>query len=295
MKILLTGATGFIGSAVARRLSTEYEITCAVRSTSDRSRLQGTDVQYLLTDTGTEQLYQEMAAAEPDLVIHMAGVFYSEHNRETIDNLLQSNVVYATKIFDAACEAGCQAFINTGSCWQNYEGETYNPVNLYAATKQAAEDILDYYVHARDCRAIHLTIFDSYGPDDSRRKILNILRDTPDGGTIGMSGGQQKMYLTYVDDIVDAYVQTVKLIQNMPDGTAVKYAVRGNRPHSLREIAEAYLKASGKRIDIHWGERPYRNREIMDPTGWGDPVPGWKPGHSLESGMEAYVKGGEKY
>lgn len=295
MKILLTGATGFIGSVVARRLSTEYEVICAVRSTSDRARLLGTDVQYLLTDTGTEQLYQKMAAAEPDLVIHIAGVFYSEHGRETLENILQSNVVYAAKIFDAAYGAGCRAFINTGSCWQNYEGEDYNPVNLYAATKQAAEDILAYYVRAKACRAVHLTIFDSYGPNDSRRKILNILRDTPDGGTIGMSGGQQKMYLTYLDDIVDAYVQAVKLIQEMPNGTVAKYSVRGENPYSLRDIAEAYLKASGKTIDIHWGERPYRNREIMDPSGWGVPVPGWKPKYSLESGMEAYVQGWEKY
>jgi CDP-3, 6-dideoxy-D-glycero-L-glycero-4-hexulose-4-reductase len=288
MNIVITGTTGFIGNAVARRICKDHTVWCTLRKTSDSSKLEDIPCNLLYVDD-RESLYDRLAEIKPELVIHLAGVFLTEHNSENIGGMVDSNIDFPVVLFDAAYEAGCRQFLNTGSCWQNYQGETYNPVNLYAATKQALEEILKYYAYAKDARAITLTIFDSYGPKDTRGKILNIIARLNDGDSIGMSGGEQKMYLCYIEDIVNAYVQAIHLLHDGKAGTYAKYAVRGEQAYSLKEIVNAYLAATGKTLNISWGERAYRKREIMDPSGWGTVLPGWHIQYPLAEGMRLYA------
>ena len=293
MRIVITGATGFIGNAVAKEISTEHDVWCTVRSLSNISKLENIKCKFLYVDE-RQTLYKQMLEVNPELVIHIAGVCLSEHNSDNIAELIDSNIDFPTVLFDAAYEAGCRQFLNTASCWQNYQGENYNPVNLYAATKQAMEDILQYYVKAKDAKAITLTIFDSYGPNDSRNKILNLVSRVKDGGSIGLSIGEQRMYLCYIDDIVSAYKRAANLVCAMKSGEYQKYAVRDEKTHTLREIIEMYIQLSRKKVKIIWGERAYRNREIMNPDGWGKVIPGWDIQYPLQIGMKLYVDSGEE-
>lgn len=293
MIIVITGATGYIGNAVAKRLSKENDVWCAVRHTSDMHRIEHIRCRTFDVDP-RECLYKRLVEIKPQLVIHLAGVFLSEHRSDNISEMLDSNIDFPTILFDAAYEAGCRQFINTGSCWQNYGGSKYNPVNLYAATKQATEDILEFYVNVKSVKAITLCIFDSYGPDDSRNKVLNIVNQLSDGDSIDMSGGEQKMYLCYIEDIASAYAQAINVLSNMKDGEYAKYAVRGEKTYSLKEIIDKYLILSKKKIVIRWGKRQYRKREIMDPSGWGTIMPGWHAEYSLEKGLRLYISNGGK-
>ena len=289
MRIILTGATGYIASILVKKLvENNNDVWCTARKTSDVSKLESVECELLYTDY-LEGLYEELKDINPEMVIHLAGVFLSQHGKDNIRNMVESNIVFPTILFDAAYEAGCRYFINTGTYWQNFEGEAYNPVNLYAATKESIENILKYYIKAKSVKGITLTIFDSYGPKDTRNKVLNIVSRLTEGECIGMSGGEQKMYLCYIDDIVDAYLHAIKLIQEYRDGEYHKYAVRGEESHSLKEIIRLYLKESNKNIVVKWGEREYRKREIMDPSNWGEIMPGWKAKISLEEGMKLYI------
>jgi nucleoside-diphosphate-sugar epimerase len=59
--------------------------------------------------------------------------------------------------------AGIRRLVNAGTTWQHYLGQVYDPVNLYAATKQAFEAILKFYTSTRDFQAITLELTDTYG------------------------------------------------------------------------------------------------------------------------------------
>ena len=65
-------------------------------------------------------------------------------------------------------EVGVKILVNTGTSWQHYENKDYSPVNLYAATKQSFEAILQYYVEVASLKAITLKLFETYGLDDPR-------------------------------------------------------------------------------------------------------------------------------
>lgn len=289
-KIIVTGATGYIGNRAARELSKENKIWCTVRQSSNVDILDDFPCKKIFVDEKMS-MYEAFNKVNPDCVIHIGGVFAASHDSTNIQQLLESNIFFPSIVFDAAYAAGCRKFINTGSFWQNYGGEDYNPVNLYAATKEAAEDILKFYVRSKGCKALTLNIFDTYGFGDHRKKILNIIRDLADGDTIGITEGNQKMYLCYIDDLLSAYRISIGLLDSMGSGEYKKYSLRGETPNSLREIIETYISVSGKKIDIRYGEREYRHREIMDPTGWGEVLPGWKQKYDLKTGIRKYLSG----
>ncbi len=284
MRIAVTGATGYIGSHLVSAFCRKHEVYAIVRTTSETAGIQAYVKEFIVYDS--EQVYGRLAAIQPEVLIHLAGVFYGEHTADNIENLLNANLVFSTVVFDAAVSAGCKKIINTGTYWQQFAKEDYNPVNLYAATKQAAEDILMYYVKARRCSAVTLQIFDSYGPDDNRKKILNIIRELEDGARIDMSGGRQKMYYCHIEDLVSGYARALELLAEMAPGTAVRYALREEEPVMLRTLIEEFLRIQGKRLEINWGGRAYRDREIMEPAGIGTVLPGWTPRYSWQQGVE---------
>lgn len=284
MKIAITGATGYIGSHLASMLSRENEVYAIVRQTSDTALIQDCVEKVIIYEK--ESIYSELSEIRPDALIHLAGVFYREHTPDNIGNLLEGNLVFSTVVFDAAVSAGCRNIINTGTYWQHFSGEDYDPVNLYAATKQATEDILLYYVNVKGCRALTLQIFDSYGPDDHRNKILNIIGNLDDGAHMDMSGGQQKMYFCHIEDLVSAYVRALEIVGEMESGTYARYALRDENPLPLRTLVEEFLKIKGKHVQINWGACAYRDREIMDPSGMGTVLPGWHPRYTWEQGVK---------
>lgn len=288
MKIVMTGATGFLGGYIAKRLTELHQVWCIVRKDSIIQDLSSIPVALIYSDR-YDNLYDELQKVKPDLVIHLAGIFLGEHNRDNIEGMLEANLKFTCVFWDAAFQAGCKNFINTGTYWQNYLGETYNPVNLYAATKQAAEDLLLYYIKVKKSKAITMQIFDSYGPNDKRNKVLNLVAKLQNGDEIDMSQGEQKLYFCYVEDIVSAYERAIELVVSMDEGEYHKYAIRSKDPISLRTIIDEYLQIAGKDIKCNWGKRSYREREIMNPDGIGEPLPGWEAKYTLQQGLQKYI------
>lgn len=290
MEILLTGATGFLGGYVLRSLrEAGREVCCLVRSAS-RTEAVEPYASMILRYTEYCELYGLLERIRPETVIHMAGRFLGEHGPESIEDLLDSNIKFPTVLLDAAHRAGCRRLLNTGTCWQRYGGAAYDPVNLYAASKQAFEDCAAYYVRAGGWTALTLQIFDTYGSNDPRRKVLNLVHALKDKESLDLSPGAQKLYFCHADDVAAAYRRALELLEVQVPGTARTWAVRGDTAYTLREILETYLDVSGRRVVLNWGARPCRDREFMDPEGLGEPLPGWKPRYGLRAGLEKYER-----
>ena len=288
MRVLLTGGTGFIGSSIAKRLLSEgNEIALIVRPSSKLTLLEDIkDKVTLIVDQGDiYSLADAMKEFKGDVLIHLASLFIAEHKTDDVDNILESNIRFPTHLLEAMKLAGIKKIINTASSWQNYNNEEFNPVCLYASTKEAFEDIIRFYVEAEGFSCITLTIYDSFGFGDNRRKIINLFKRIADSGeSLDMSGGEQKINLVYIDDIVSAYSIALNMIKDFEKENK-KYFLRTNEFLSLREIAATYSKVNNVKLNINWGLRPYRKREVMVPYENGEILPGWNPQYTLEKGL----------
>lgn len=288
MKILLTGATGYIGSQLAKRLVQEgHDLSIIVRPESRLDALNEflPQVNVHLYDGNYSSMLNALKASELEVVCHVASLFLAQHKVEDVSRLIASNINFPTQLLEAMSQIGVKQIINTGTSWQHYCNETYNPVNLYAATKQALESILTYYVEAHGFKAINLKLFDTYGPGDTRPKLFSLLRKAIHSKeTIKMSPGEQLLDMVYIDDVVEAYLLAINLLPSV--NRSESYALSSNARISLRELVKIYSAIVRQDIQIDWGAQPYRFREVLVP--WSDfkLMPMWKPKVGLQEGIK---------
>lgn len=297
MRILMTGATGFIGRWLIPSLQgAGHEICALVRPSADTAGMSQAGIQ-IIRDDGVRDLQPDFAANGPfEGVIHLASLFLASHKQEDVVPLLSSNVLFPTRVLDACVRSDVRWFINTGTAWQHYEGRAYSPVNLYAATKQAFETVAQYYVEAHGLRMGTLALVDTYGPNDPRQKLLNLwCRIAATGSPLDMSDGLQMIDLVYCTDVAEAFRHTVDLLAsgNWPEKTMPTFLVSSGKSMSLRELAGLFEEVTGATLPIRWGARPQRPREVMNPWDNGCVLPGWHPVVPLREGLARLWKGAQ--
>jgi nucleoside-diphosphate-sugar epimerase len=194
---------------------------------------------------------------------------------------------------EAALAAGCTRFVNTGTYWQHCNSAGYEPVDLYAATKQAFEDLLLYYHRVRGLSCVTLKLYDNYGPEDPRRKIVNLLIDSCLGGApLDLSPGEQILDLTHIEDVTDAFMATADFVGAAPAPIWDIGFVSGERMR-LKDLVAAVQAACGSPAPspIALGKRPYRTREIMEPVAGpaGAALAGWTPRRRLAESLPSLI------
>lgn len=265
-RVLVTGAGGFLGSRVVESLGGLGAFVSGIGRAEH--------------EAGPKALAASVAAFSPEVVLHLATRFQASHEGADIPDLISANVTFGALVAEAAADAGAR-FVNVGSAWQHFEGAGYAPVSLYAATKQALTAILEYYQGLRGLVVDEVTLFDTYGPGDPRRKLIPVLIEAArTGAHLPMSSGRQLIDLTYVDDVVRALVSCV--LAPSPVGSVV---VRSGASLSVREVVARAERTFGARIDAGWGELEDRPREMTSDWVFGTPLEGWSPTISLDEGL----------
>lgn len=292
MKILITGATGFIGSSLVKvLLDKDFEIHTIVREHSDTTIVdkRANTFKY---DGNIESLIKYFTQEKFDGVIHLASLFLASHTDKDISNLIRSNIQLGTELLEVSKSSKTKWFINTGTFWQNYDNEEYNPVNLYSATKKAFEIIAKYYTETSDLIFTTIKLNDTFGKNDTRNKVFNLWQKIAKSEeTLEMSAGEQLIDICYIDDVVSAYEILIEHL-NGKDASKFKnkeFAVTSEERMTLQKLSKTFEEATNSKLNIAWGVREYREREVMIPWNHGVLVPGWKPKYSLKEAISKTI------
>lgn len=288
MKILITGGVGYLGSKIALALSNAgNDVFVPYRNTGAYKKIHKVDnIQYYLFSGNTLDLIEYFSDVKPDLVIHLASFFIASHSPEDIENLVETNIQYGLQVLEAMRLSGVKKLINTGSNWQYYQGLQSNPINLYASTKEALDCLVRYYSEVHHIEVLTLILGDVYGPHDPRKKIINTLiksAQLKQPSEIAMSPGNQLLDLIYIDDVVEAYLTAIELL-NAKSVNSKTFSISSRQLIPLRAIVALIQGISKFPINVKWGSFPYRERENMFP--WvGPTLPNWEPSISLQDGL----------
>jgi nucleoside-diphosphate-sugar epimerase len=277
---LVTGGTGFVGRhLVCHLVRNGWQVQLITRPSSRMPDApEFSQVVCHVHDGSIDGMVNCVALAKPHVVFHLASLVLSQYETKDVESLIASNLLFGNQLLEAMKVAGVTRFINTGTFWQHYDNEGYNPVCLYAATKQAFEALLEYYVQACSINAITLKLFDTYGADDPRLKLFRLLENAAFAGEpLDMSGGEQYIDLVHVEDVVEAFRIAA---QRLLDGKVSKhetYAISSGQPMQLKELVQRFTELTNLVVAINWGARPYRSREVRVPWNKGKNLPGWVP------------------
>jgi len=294
MKILITGATGFIGQNLIKSLqSGNHTIYVIVRANSDTS-IFNKEINIFKYNGDIDILIDFFKKERFDGIVHLASLFLASHSLNDTSNLISSNIKFGTELLEVSKNTDVKWFLNTGTFWQNYKNESYNPVNLYAATKEAFETIARYYTETSNLIFTTIKLNDTFGPNDTRNKIFNIwYKISQSAEELKMSKGEQIIDISYIDDVVNAYIV---MIDNLNKNDLNKYKnktfVVSNRDRmSLKELSKIFEEITHKSLNIKWGGRDYREREVMTPYLDGVLVPNWKQQYTLKEAIKNTIKG----
>ena len=294
-RVLVTGATGFIGSRLTQRLVADgasVAIVARPSSSFDQLGNAANQIELLRHDGSTGQLSEFVKDFAPQLVFHLAANFIGVHTSDDVAPLVADNVAFTAQVCQAMVDADVRYLVGAGTVWQHATSPPGDPVptpnSLYAATKQAAEDIIAYYAGTGALSSIVLKIYDSYGPADPRPKFLNVLASAAaTGKTLDATSGQQQLHLVHVDDIVAAFRHAGSMLTAGESQGHHSYTLPSAEAVSLKSVVATWQEATGRAVDVAWGARPDRPGEVMVP--WEGPsLPGWQVKIPLKTGLKTF-------
>lgn len=284
MRALVTGASGYVGRHVAAALVARGDTVMGLVRRADAEIPEG--VQRAVWDGTAEGMTQILLSAKPDVVLHIAAWSGYDHTMTQVDDMLEANVRLGTLLLEAMHAAGCTRLVNTGTYWQHRDGANYDPVCLYAATKQAFEAVIDYGAAARGLCAVTLKLHDVYGRGDTRPKLLNVLSAKAEKGeALELGDGTQMMAPVEIRDVVSAFLHSADMTGGQGFAGHVRAMVAGDDVVSVRELVERANALLPRPATLKWGARPNRVREVRAPL-TNPRLPGWEPKITLKQGLK---------
>ncbi|EAI4828505.1 NAD-dependent epimerase/dehydratase family protein [Campylobacter lari] len=286
MKILLTGATGFIGINFVLRLYKKYEIIALVRRTSNVERIKDYCKIYYY-DGDISSIENVFKKEKIDGVVHLASMVPSTSSPiNDISKLIEANITFGSFLVQIVNQYKISFFINTATFGSYCNSLSYRPATLYASIKKAFEDIMYYYALVSKSIFTNLLLFNVYGPNDEKYLFSFLQKISNTGEELPMSDGTQVVDYSHVYDVVNGFDCLIELIQKDPEFCKNKiFSLKGKERKSLKEVVMLYEEVLGKKLNIKWGARALRELEIMQPWEGGEKLPNWEQKISLREGF----------
>jgi len=245
-KILLTGATGFIGSALIENLSQNNEIYVILRK---KKKIKISNKINKIFFSNYSELDKKIKKIKVDIIIHCATHYIKSHKTDDLEKLSNSNILLGNILLDNIINMKVKKFINFTTVWENYDGKKNNFFNLYSVYKKAFSHLINYYDEIlKNVKFYNLTISDTFGEQDKRKKIINILKINYKKNLITKIVSKNLfLNLLNVEDIINA----VKIILNDKSKPG-SYLLKNNKNYSISEIINKINKDLSKKIKVIW-------------------------------------------
>jgi nucleoside-diphosphate-sugar epimerase len=296
----VTGASGFVGASLARRLLRDgHDVHLLLRQGYAPWRIdeiRGQVALHLAALADREQVDAVVREVRPEWIFHLAthGAYSSQTD---LDEIVQTNVLGTINLVEACLRAGFDAFVNTGSSSEYgvkdhapSEREWLEPNSYYAVTKASASLYCRYTAQRHGVHLPTLRLYSVYGPyEEPTRLVPTLLRLGLEGRLPPLVNPETARDFVYVEDVVEAYLTAAA---GKRDELGAIYNVGTGIQTTLREAVELTRSLLGVDAEPSWGTMAARIWDtevwVSDPRQIRDRL-GWEPRYTLEQGLRHYL------
>jgi nucleoside-diphosphate-sugar epimerase len=299
-RVLITGATGFVGANLARRLVRDgHDVHLLVRPADTRWRIDEITNAVHLHEASLQvqdQVERVVTSVDPEWVFHLAtyGAYSSQRD---VNAIVTTNYNGTVNLVESCLKTGFEAFVNAGTSSEYghkdhppIESELTEPNSHYAATKAGATLYCRFTAQAQKRRLSTLRLYSVFGPWEEPTRLLPTLL------THGLRGELPPLVsptiardYVYVDDAVEAFVLAA---QSPTEDLGAVFNVGTGVQTSLRELVEIVRAQLDIRVEPEWGSMADRDWDtdvwVSDPERIHAAI-GWKPTLTLETRLQDFT------
>ncbi len=284
-KALVTGGTGFIGSALVRRIHEQGAEVHAIYRQSKPSKEDS--VKWWQCDmTDITALRRIVSVVKPNFVFHLASHVAGSRSIELILPTLNNNLVSTVNLLTVATEIGCERVILTGSMEEPDSSEEWPvPSSPYAAAKFAASAYGRMFYRLYQLPVVILRVFMVYGPDqkDLKKLIPYVTLSLLAGHAPRLGAGNRNIDWVYVDDVVNGYLTSALA----PDIDGYTIDIGSGQLVSIKTVVNKLVRMVNPSITPFFGaldERQMEQERVANLTDTAACM-GWKPMTGLDEGL----------
>lgn len=280
--ILLTGATGYLGSNLAKALvEAGYKLVILIRPTSNTTRLSSILPYIKYYGVDDYNLNQAFTENKIDGVLHTAASYGRQ--AEKLEDIFKANLLFPVALLDLCKKNNVKYFINTGTSLPP-------TVNWYSLSKNQFSDVLK--MNSDTINIIDLKLEYFYGPGDDTSKFITFLLDKLllSEKHIALSEGTQFRDFIYIKDAVNAVLMLFEKIGQFTGYNDVQLG--SGKAYQLKDIAETLKTKVNSLTQLNFGALPMRQGEVMHSVANIDLLTslGWKTNYTLEQGITETIE-----
>lgn len=280
MNILITGASGFLGSALANHFAKlNCNVSLLIRKKTDLRRINDLSTFEIGRCDSDLEVIQFISDVMPDVVIHTACSY--GRAGESMPQIVDSNIRFGITILEAI------KTLNHICCFINIATALDPNINFYALTKSQFVESGKFLAYSNKIHFINLVVEHFYGPgEDQSNFIGNLFRDLlANKDEILMTLGNQKRDFIFIKDLVDAILVVIEHRSKLDIFHELQ--IGSGMAISIRELTEILLRITKSNTKFQFGAIPYRKNEAMFSEADLTEIQklGWSPQHSLEEGL----------
>ncbi len=294
-RFLITGASGFVGSCLLRRLvEMGQEVHVLLRRQARLWRLDDLKGRFFVHECDLldqARVKQVIGTVKPTVIYHLAAYGAYSYQNEA-DHILESNINGTWNLLRACKEIEFDLFVNTGSSSEYgfkkapmKEADILEPASYYAVAKAAQTLLCSFYAKSEKRSVVTFRLFSVYGPyEEPTRLIPTLMKALDQGLPMNLVSPHIARDMIYVDDVVDAYLMVDRLKALAGDYVNIATGIQS----SMADVVRIASEVSGKTTEFRWSGMPARSWDTdvwVADTSKGETMLGWKAGISLQEGL----------
>ncbi len=291
MSVLVTGASGFIGSHLVRRVAASSGAEVHAVSRFDGPKDEG-DARWWrgdLTDLATVRSL--ITAIKPAVIFHLASHVAGDRRLDHVMPTFRANLMSTVNLLTVAAEVGCRRIVLSGSMEEPAAGDPQDvPCSPYAAAKWAGAAYGRMFHALYELPVVILRVFMVYGPAqrDVRKLIPYVVLSLLRGEAPRLASGHRPVDWVYVEDVVEAFLAAAQARD--VEGSTIDVGSGNLVP--IRTVVEHLVRMVNPAIKPLFGileDRPLEQVRVAD-IARSHAMMGWKPTVLLETGLRQTVQ-----